>query len=136
MNTTERANPTMDLTAQPLPGAVAARIAQVTGAEMRAWCDRVRGDGGRIVALWGCDDTDLGSGYALNVALLDREGLVCLRLPLPAEHPFWRHPKVTVLPHVAALTDERSAAAVVAGNLEALARGEALANLVDRARGY
>ena len=89
MSTTERANPTMDLTAQPLPGAVAARIAQVTGAEMRAWCDRVRGDGGRIVALWGCDDTDLGSGYALNVALLDREGLVCLRLPLPAEHPHY-----------------------------------------------
>ena len=45
MNTAERANSTMDLTAQPLPGAVAARIAQVTGAEMRAWCDRVRGDG-------------------------------------------------------------------------------------------
>jgi Ni,Fe-hydrogenase III large subunit/Ni,Fe-hydrogenase III component G len=89
MNTAERANSTMDLTAQPLPGAVAARIAQVTGAEMRAWCDRVRGDGGRIVALWGCDDTDLGSGYALNVALLDREGLVCLRLPLTAEHPHY-----------------------------------------------
>jgi glyoxylate/hydroxypyruvate reductase A len=56
--------------------------------------------------------------------------------PLPAEHAFWRHPKVTVLPHVAALTDERSAAAIVAANLRALARGEALANLVDRARGY
>jgi glyoxylate/hydroxypyruvate reductase A len=56
--------------------------------------------------------------------------------PLPAEHPFWRHPKVTVLPHVAALTDERSAAAVVAANLEALARGAAPAHLVDRSRGY
>jgi glyoxylate/hydroxypyruvate reductase A len=56
--------------------------------------------------------------------------------PLPPEHPFWRHPKVTVLPHVAALTDERSAAAVVAGNLEALARGELLAHVVDRSRGY
>jgi glyoxylate/hydroxypyruvate reductase A len=56
--------------------------------------------------------------------------------PLPTEHAFWRHPKVTVLPHVAALTDERSAAAVVAHNLRALARGEPIAHLVDRARGY
>lgn len=56
--------------------------------------------------------------------------------PLPAEHPFWRHPQVTVLPHVAALTDERSAAAVAAANLRALARGEAIAHVVDRARGY
>jgi glyoxylate/hydroxypyruvate reductase len=56
--------------------------------------------------------------------------------PLPAEHAFWRHPQVTVLPHVAALTDERSAASVVAANLHALACGAPLAHLVDRARGY
>jgi hypothetical protein len=37
---------------------------------------------------------------------------------------------------VAALTDERSAAAVVAANLRALARGEAVAHRVDRRRGY
>ena len=93
-------------------------------------------------------------GYLINVArgahvvdedliaLLDSGHLAGAALdvfrtePLPPGHPFWRHPKVTVLPHVAALTDERSAAAVVAANLEALTRGEALANLVDRARGY
>ena len=56
--------------------------------------------------------------------------------PLPADHPFWRHPQVTALPHVAALTDERSAAQVVACNLNALAHGGLLVNLVDRARGY
>ncbi|HET9978057.1 MAG TPA: glyoxylate/hydroxypyruvate reductase A [Burkholderiaceae bacterium] len=56
--------------------------------------------------------------------------------PLPAEHPFWRHPKVTLLPHVAALTDARSASRVVAANLRALARGEPVPHLVDRARGY
>jgi glyoxylate/hydroxypyruvate reductase A len=56
--------------------------------------------------------------------------------PLPADHAFWRHPRVTLLPHVAALTDERSASAVVAVNLRALARGEPLAHQVDRARGY
>lgn len=56
--------------------------------------------------------------------------------PLPLGHPFWRHPKVTLLPHVAALTDERSAARIVADNLQRLARGQAPAHLVDRARGY
>ena len=53
-----------------------------------------------------------------------------------AAHPLWHHPRVTVLPHVAALTDERSAAQVVAANLRALAGGMPLAHLVDRARGY
>ena len=56
--------------------------------------------------------------------------------PLPAGHPFWQHPQVTVLPHAAAATDERSAAAVVAANLRALASGGPIAHRVDRSRGY
>jgi glyoxylate/hydroxypyruvate reductase A len=56
--------------------------------------------------------------------------------PLPPSHPFWRHPRVTVLPHVAALTDLRSAAEVVAGNLARLQAGQPLLHLVDRTRGY
>lgn len=56
--------------------------------------------------------------------------------PLPAAHRFWSHPRVTVLPHVAALTDLRSAAQVVADNLRRLAEGLPLQHLVDRRRGY
>jgi len=56
--------------------------------------------------------------------------------PLPAAHPFWSHPHVTVLPHVAAPTDPRSAAAIAAANVQALRAGRPLAHLVDRARGY
>ena len=56
--------------------------------------------------------------------------------PLPAGHPFWSHPQVTVLPHVAALTDARSAAQVVAHNVRALRQGLPLQHLVDRDRGY
>lgn len=56
--------------------------------------------------------------------------------PLPADHACWTHPRVTVLPHVAAATDERSAAAVVAANLQALAEGRPPARGVDRQRGY
>ena len=56
--------------------------------------------------------------------------------PLPADHPFWRHPRVTVLPHTAAQTDPRSAAQVVAANLSALREGRPLAHLVERGKGY
>lgn len=56
--------------------------------------------------------------------------------PLPPAHAFWSHPNITVLPHVAAATDARSACAVVAANLAALAAGRSLAHLVDRTLGY
>jgi len=73
----------------------------------------------------------LGSGR-LGHAVLD----VFEREPLDAKHPFWRHPRVTVLPHAAGLSDPRSAARLVAVNVQALQDGQAIANLVDRARGY
>jgi glyoxylate/hydroxypyruvate reductase A len=56
--------------------------------------------------------------------------------PLPAGHAYWRHPRVTVLPHAAAMTDPRSAAQVVAQNIGRLTRGEPLLHIVDRQRGY
>lgn len=56
--------------------------------------------------------------------------------PLPAEHAFWRHAHITVLPHTAAQTDPRSAASVVAANLQALRTGQPLAHRVERQRGY
>jgi len=73
----------------------------------------------------------LDSGH-LGHAVLD----VFATEPLPPGHRYWQHPRVTLLPHVAALTDLRSAAAVVAGNLQALQDGAPLAHRVDRARGY
>ena len=64
-------------------------------------------------------------------------GARCVRTrAAAAKHPFWRHPRVTVLPHAAALTDPRSAAQLVAANVRALFDGQPIANVVDRARGY
>jgi glyoxylate/hydroxypyruvate reductase A len=56
--------------------------------------------------------------------------------PLPAEHLFWQHPHVTVLPHCAAQTDPRSAAGVVRANVLALRTGQPLLHLVRRQQGY
>ena len=56
--------------------------------------------------------------------------------PLPPAHAFWSHPQITVLPHVAAPTDLRSAALVVASNVRVLREGQPLQHWVDRARGY
>lgn len=74
---------------------------------------------------------------ALDSGRLDHAVLdVFATEPLPAGHPFWHHPRVTLLPHAAAFTDPRSAAAVVAANLRALVEGRALTGGVDRSRGY
>jgi glyoxylate/hydroxypyruvate reductase A len=56
--------------------------------------------------------------------------------PLPPDHAFWSHPRVTMLPHVAAATDSRSAAGIVAENVRALRAGRPLKHLVERGRGY
>lgn len=56
--------------------------------------------------------------------------------PLPAAHPFWRHPRVTVTPHIAAETRAATAVTMVADNLRRLREGQPLLHLVDRARGY
>jgi glyoxylate/hydroxypyruvate reductase A len=56
--------------------------------------------------------------------------------PLPSEHPFWTHPKITLTPHVASLTDPRTAAVPIAENLRRLRDGRPFLHLVDRQSGY
>ena len=56
--------------------------------------------------------------------------------PLPREHPFWSHPKVTLTPHIASITNPETAADGVAENLRRLHDGRPLLYLADRARGY
>ncbi len=56
--------------------------------------------------------------------------------PLPAEHPFWHHPKITVTPHTSARTLRDESIAQIAGKIQALERGEPVAGVVDLQRGY
>ena len=56
--------------------------------------------------------------------------------PLPREHRFWTHPKVTVTPHIAAYTRPSTSARVIAENVRRAEAGEPLLHLVDRDAGY
>ena len=56
--------------------------------------------------------------------------------PLPDDHPFRSHPKVTVTPHISAVTRPATAVGVVVENIRRLVAGEPLLHLVDRIRGY
>lgn len=93
-------------------------------------------------------------GYVINVArgahlvdadliaLLDGGHLAGAALdvfrtePLPADHPFWRHPKITVTPHTSARTLREESIAQIARKIRALERGEPIAGVVDRIKGY
>lgn len=93
-------------------------------------------------------------GYVINVArgahlvdadliaLLDSGHLAGAALdvfrtePLPAGHPFWGHPRITLTPHTSARTLRDESIAQIVGKIVALERGEAIAGIVDPVRGY
>jgi glyoxylate/hydroxypyruvate reductase A len=93
-------------------------------------------------------------GYVINVArgghlvgedliaLIDEGHLAGAALdvfqtePLPQGHPFWTHPKITITPHTSARTLRNESIAQIAGKITAMSRGEPVAGVVDRNRGY
>jgi glyoxylate/hydroxypyruvate reductase len=96
----------------------------------------------------------LPGGYVINVArgahLVDEDLLALLNNghlagatldvfrtePLPGDHPFWKHPKITVTPHTSARTLREESIAQIVGKMQALQRGEAINGVVDLGRGY
>lgn len=82
-----------------------------------------------------CVDEDLidalDSGQ-LSSALLD----VFREEPLPADHPFWTHPRVQITPHISAPTEATAAANQVAENIANARAGLEPEGFVDRGLGY
>ena len=56
--------------------------------------------------------------------------------PLPADHPYWSHPKVHVTPHIAGATNPRTASPGVIENIKRLRSGQPLIHTVDPRTGY
>lgn len=73
----------------------------------------------------------LDSGH-LAGAMLD----VFFPEPLPAEHPYWTHPKVIVTPHIAGDPNPDTAAQQVGENIKRARAGKALINEVDPDAAY
>ena len=81
------------------------------------------------------DDTALLA--ALDTGQIGHATLDVFRVePLPADHPFWAHPAVTVTPHIASETRPESASRVIAENVRRGEAGEPFVHLVDRKLGY
>ncbi len=73
----------------------------------------------------------LDSGQ-LSSAILD----VSEPEPLPENHPFWRHPRILLTPHIASMTQPETAARVVLENIRKHRRGDPMSNVIDRSIGY
>ncbi len=56
--------------------------------------------------------------------------------PLPAEHPYWKHPSVWVTPHVAGLGDDETEGRAFGENWKRRREGKPLLHIVERDRGY
>ncbi|MBI3515722.1 MAG: glyoxylate/hydroxypyruvate reductase A [Proteobacteria bacterium] len=56
--------------------------------------------------------------------------------PLPADHRYWRHPRVTMTPHNATAGYPETAAPQIVDNIRRVLAGQAPVNVVDRAAGY
>ncbi|MBK1682483.1 2-hydroxyacid dehydrogenase [Rhodoferax fermentans] len=93
-------------------------------------------------------------GYVINVArgahLVDEDLLALIQSghlsgalldvfrtePLPAEHPFWREPKITLTPHTSARTLVMDSIAQIMQKMLALRQGQPVTGVVDPGRGY
>ncbi len=56
--------------------------------------------------------------------------------PLPPDHPFWRHPRITVTPHVASLIDPETGGRLLAAGIRRFMAGDHTTGVIDAARRY
>jgi len=56
--------------------------------------------------------------------------------PLPSDHPFWKHPKIHITPHISSPTDKAKIARQILDNYNRILSGSTLKNQVDPQRSY
>jgi len=70
-----------------LPGAMPIWHGIVNTQELHSLCEQVKHSGGKLVALWGSDETEGDGNYALHVALVCVTGMLVLTLPIDQHKP-------------------------------------------------
>jgi len=74
---------------------------------------------------------------ALDSGQLEHATLDVFRIePLPENHRYWSHKKVTVVPHKASETRPKTSSQVIAKNIKRAENGKELLHLVDKETGY
>ena len=74
---------------------------------------------------------------ALDAGRISHATLDVFRVePLPKDHPYWTHPRVTVTPHIAADSRPEGVVRVLVENIRRGEAGEPFLYQVDRGRGY
>jgi glyoxylate/hydroxypyruvate reductase A len=74
---------------------------------------------------------------AIDSGHIDSASLDAFRVePVPKEHPFWKHPRITVLPHTARRPHPEALTAGIIENIRRFKAGEPLLLEADRKRGY
>jgi phosphoglycerate dehydrogenase-like enzyme len=56
--------------------------------------------------------------------------------PLPPDSPLWRHPKITVMPHVARRPTVAQLVTEIAANIRRIEAGGGLLQEIDKTTGY
>lgn len=114
----------------PLTDATRGMLDAATLAQMRPGSHLINVARGAIVV-----ENDL-----LQALANDRPGFATLDVfenePLPAAHPFWDHPKITMTPHIASLTMPLEAAGAVVRNYRRVLSGHGPEQPVSRDSGY
>lgn len=103
----------------------------------RTMLARIRAGGLLVNAGRGASVVDADVVAALDDGLIAMAVLDVFREePLPADHPFWRHPKIFLSPHVAAQTHARTAVAAMAESVRLHEAGKPVPHIVDPRAGY
>ena len=56
--------------------------------------------------------------------------------PLPVDHPFWKHPKIYITPHISSPTYKRQVALQILANYKIMKKGQPLINQIDPIKSY